>query len=1205
MESLFKQEKEKLMQELARFWSICKQHNDELRIKKVHKLAYKLYQEELIVAFCGHFSAGKSAMINTLMGEAILPSSPIPTSANLVAIHVGQKRKNIRVTLADEQVIELLPPLDQSVVGELGREGLKIKKIDLYRSRSLVPDGVTVLDTPGIDSVDDAHKQSTESAIHLADLIFYVMDYNHVQSQMNFEYVRNLIQHNRPVHAIINQIDKHREEELAFAVFKQSTEQAFAAWNATPQSFQYTSLKKMDHPFNEVENIQSYVKSMMENRKNIIIETTKSSLNMLKHEHQQYLEEELSDMLDTYEDLLSADELLNREKVFAEEDSMKNLQQSHSAEEWIRAFDESSSKMIKAAYLMPAEVRDKAKLFLESNQPSFKVGLLFSAKKTEEERFRRTNNFVDSLQEIVTQQLEWHMKNSCYESVKEAGAAGQSWSEEIEKLSVPVTEEFVQSHIKKGAEVSGESLLNYCEDISKSLRSAAKRKMDAMKNILLNELEDEIEEYTFQSQSKWTNLNKKANALRNIELAEHRIESLKQRREIDSESIINNWQDEWVSNDNNTRKITCIEEIINNPHDKESAQKQAVESKPYSEKPQNEKEIIHNLSTAIGALENLNGFQRQRDYLTERINKIESKDFTIALFGAFSAGKSSFANALLGKKVLPVSPNPTTASINRIKPPTRENPDGTVRVHFKQPKDLLRDLELILEEFSLKPASLEDAYNMVAEALDKNIQGMNAKKSFLSAFWHGWPVYKEHLGHNLTVSQQEFEGYVANENQSCFVESIDYYLVSPLSAEGVTIVDTPGADSINARHTDVSFNYIRNADAILFVTYYNHAFARADREFLIQLGRVKESFEMDKMFFVVNAADLARDESEKKEVLSYIKEQLVSFGIRFPRIYGVSSLQAISSSERDVNESGIIPFNNSFQKFLKNDLQGVALQAAKTDTIAVVKRLESLIQTSKESEQLKAKRIENLTRADEVLSKQFTARIFDSLNVRFEQELDELLIYMEQRVFFRFSDFFKESFHPSLFYNQSNSKALQEAVALLLEMTGFDFAQELRVINHRMALFLEKQLKEQIQLEWESLEPLIPDAIKPPMQLNDLELLSFDPWFSDLEADYFKNELGLFKNTRNFFEKNEKRIMREALEKKIRREVSALMPVEKKRIMEWKNRQLSTEGEELYTKWRDDLAEQIDSQLKALQSFEAVDDWMAAYESIKNRSINL
>ncbi|UTW70994.1 dynamin family protein [Anaerobacillus sp. HL2] len=38
----------------------------------------------------------------------------------------------------------------------------------------------------------------------------------------------------------------------------------------------------------------------------------------------------------------------------------------------------------------------------------------------------------------------------------------------------------------------------------------------------------------------------------------------------------------------------------------------------------------------------------------------------ISLFGAFSAGKSSFANAILGENVLPVSPNPTTATVSTV-----------------------------------------------------------------------------------------------------------------------------------------------------------------------------------------------------------------------------------------------------------------------------------------------------------------------------------------------------------------------------------------------------------------------------------------------------------------------------------------------------------------------------------------------------------
>ncbi|WP_157890051.1 dynamin family protein, partial [Paenibacillus sp. DMB5] len=49
--------------------------------------------------------------------------------------------------------------------------------------------------------------------------------------------------------------------------------------------------------------------------------------------------------------------------------------------------------------------------------------------------------------------------------------------------------------------------------------------------------------------------------------------------------------------------------------------------------------------------------------LAARAQTIAAGRFTLALFGAFSAGKSSFANALLGEDVLPVSPHPATAAV--------------------------------------------------------------------------------------------------------------------------------------------------------------------------------------------------------------------------------------------------------------------------------------------------------------------------------------------------------------------------------------------------------------------------------------------------------------------------------------------------------------------------------------------------------------
>ena len=84
-----------------------------------------------------------------------------------------------------------------------------------------------MLDTPGIDSTDDAHHQSTESALHLADVVFYVMDYNHVQSEVNLAFTKKMKEWGKPLYLVVNMIDKHKEWELPFEQYQDGNEASF------------------------------------------------------------------------------------------------------------------------------------------------------------------------------------------------------------------------------------------------------------------------------------------------------------------------------------------------------------------------------------------------------------------------------------------------------------------------------------------------------------------------------------------------------------------------------------------------------------------------------------------------------------------------------------------------------------------------------------------------------------------------------------------------------------------------------------------------------------------------------------------------------------------------------------------------------------------------------------------------------------------
>ncbi|MDG0813049.1 dynamin family protein [Cohnella rhizosphaerae] len=160
---------------------------------KLDELAGKLALDIATLAFCGHFSAGKSTLVNGLCGAQLLPSSPIPTSANVVTIANGEPAVKVEFVGKDGSVKEI-PDVSVERLGDLAVDGEGVSAIDVRYPIPLLGDSLALVDTPGVDSTDGAHRAATESALHLADVVFYVTDYNHVLSDVNFRFLRMLHQ---------------------------------------------------------------------------------------------------------------------------------------------------------------------------------------------------------------------------------------------------------------------------------------------------------------------------------------------------------------------------------------------------------------------------------------------------------------------------------------------------------------------------------------------------------------------------------------------------------------------------------------------------------------------------------------------------------------------------------------------------------------------------------------------------------------------------------------------------------------------------------------------------------------------------------------------------------------------------------------------------------------------------------------------------
>ncbi|WP_175991261.1 dynamin family protein [Bacillus sp. Marseille-Q1617] len=1199
-----------ILHQLAGYDDIFRDKGDEERSRKVERLAEKIYRKEFILAFCGHFSAGKSTMINYLMGEEILPSSPIPTSANLVKVH--QSREDYaKIHYHTGKPVYFKAPFEYTVIKEFCRNGEDVYSVEIGRSKTALPEGVSVLDTPGVDSTDDAHRISTESAIHLADAVFYVMDYNHVQSQVNFQFTKELKRHGVKLYLVVNQIDKHHDEELSFENFKEGVRESFASWGVVPDGVFYTSLKDLEDENNQAEDLRELIKKQVTEKEALIEASARSAMSQLIHEHKSWYEQQQQHVMEEGREHLSEEEWRNKDSLLFEEEKILDELNENDSSELRQDFEDERSNILKNAYLMPFETRDLAKEFLESQQADFKVGFLFSKQKTEEEKMRRAKIFKQEVNSRIETQLDWHLKSLGKALLKKNNAASPALLEGWENLSLQVDEDYLTGLIKPGARVTGDYVLQYCDNLSEDLKKNARRQSNEL-------LESNLKHLKNSSESKQTQLLDSLQAVRQKTVYVHKwklleeeklqqMEKLGQSAESNTkEDKIQKWVKQWNEKDQQYIEasemqaadtvsdfVTLVEKEILPPGGRENNDSQvSVES------------AIDRLERMTHVFKNLHGFTKIAQILDGKRERLAHQTFTIALFGAFSAGKSSFANALLGKKVLPVSPNPTTASINRIKPVTELHHHETADVQIKSEEQLFQDISHSLSYFERSISNVEEALEIIPKLLDE-AEGDAKEKihlTFLAAFYKGFDEFKLCLGEKLTVSLDDYRGYVADETKSCFVESIDLYYDCDVTRKGITLVDTPGADSINARHTGVAFEYIKNADAILFVTYYNHAFAKADREFLIQLGRVKDTFELDKMFFIVNAIDLAKNDEEKNEVIEYVQSQLIHYGIRFPRIFGVSSLLALEKQEEP--STGMENFKQEFDSFIRHELVSMSVDSAINEWEKGIKRFKNYIEAASSDHWSKQHRIHELKQAKSAVKELLDARTSDNMEAEVQQELDELIYYLKQRVFFRLSDFYKEAFHSGLFMNEPNAvKALQSGLKEYITSVGFDLSQELRATSLRIQQFIGKQL----QILWDELEAAIQEKEEEIMLSSPdykfEEAIEFEQAFKDINLDRFKDAFSTFKNPKQFLEKGGKKEIQEELEKKLHDPADEYLIHEKQRLEDWNGENLKLKFMKLKEEAIAQAFEQIDSNIEALSNVQDIDKLRSELKWLEEETI--
>lgn len=217
----FREQRERLGSMLADSANIISELNMPSASENLQKLSNKVNTDTFKIQVIGTFSNGKSSVINSLLGEEVLPAYALPTTAVINEVKYGEKKEatlffrnplpdNLPLSLSkkakshmEEYNYQDVPPLkidykeiEDYVVIPMGEDPKEMlmespyEKVELFWPLEMLKEGVEIIDSPGLNE-SETRAKVTMDYLSKADAILFVLAADHLCSKDEMDFVEN------------------------------------------------------------------------------------------------------------------------------------------------------------------------------------------------------------------------------------------------------------------------------------------------------------------------------------------------------------------------------------------------------------------------------------------------------------------------------------------------------------------------------------------------------------------------------------------------------------------------------------------------------------------------------------------------------------------------------------------------------------------------------------------------------------------------------------------------------------------------------------------------------------------------------------------------------------------------------------------------------------------------------------------------------
>ena len=183
-------------------------------LKRTEELIDKIENQLITVSVIGQFKRGKSMLVNSILGDKILPIGIVPVTAVVTTIEYGEKAATVRF---DNGIVKEIPfeKMAEYINEQSNTDNhLGVRQVAVYSPSDFLEGGLTLVDTPGVGSVHQKNTDEAYAFVKESDAVIFMLSVDSPVNQIEVDFLRNAREFASKFYFVVNKIDTIDEEDL-------------------------------------------------------------------------------------------------------------------------------------------------------------------------------------------------------------------------------------------------------------------------------------------------------------------------------------------------------------------------------------------------------------------------------------------------------------------------------------------------------------------------------------------------------------------------------------------------------------------------------------------------------------------------------------------------------------------------------------------------------------------------------------------------------------------------------------------------------------------------------------------------------------------------------------------------------------------------------------------------------------------------------